>query len=42
MACDTIPNDMLIHQELAWLFQHKMGENLDDANLYFKRSGPGK
>jgi hypothetical protein len=31
------PNDVLIHRELAWFFQHKMGQNLDDANLYYKQ-----
>ncbi|MGO9476792.1 MAG: hypothetical protein ACLQAH_07280 [Limisphaerales bacterium] len=31
------PNDILIYRELAWFFQHKMGQNLDDANLYYKR-----
>ncbi len=31
------PNDVLIHRELAWFFQHKMGANLDDANMYYKR-----
>jgi hypothetical protein len=31
------PNDLLIHRELAWFFQHKMGQNLDDANLYYKQ-----
>ena len=31
------PNDILIHRELAWFFQHKMGQNLDDANLYYKQ-----
>ena len=31
------PHDVLIHQQLAWLLQHKMGANLDDANLYYKR-----
>ncbi|MDB6018708.1 MAG: hypothetical protein JWR19_3197 [Pedosphaera sp.] len=31
------PNDVLIHRELAWFFQHKMGANLDDANLYYKQ-----
>jgi hypothetical protein len=30
------PNDVLIHQQLAWLFQHKMGANLDDANMLYK------
>jgi hypothetical protein len=30
------PNDVLIHRELSWFFQHKMGANLDDANMYYK------
>jgi len=29
-------NNLLIHRELAWFFQHKMGANLDDANMYYK------
>ena len=31
------PHDVLIHRELAWFFQHKMGANLDDANVYYKQ-----
>ncbi len=31
------PNDVLMYRELAWFFQHKMGQNLDDANVYYKR-----
>jgi hypothetical protein len=31
------PNDVLIYRELAWFFQHKMGQNLDDANWYYKQ-----
>jgi hypothetical protein len=31
------PNDVLIHRELSWFFQHKMGANLDDANMYYKQ-----
>jgi hypothetical protein len=31
------PNDILIYQQLAWIFQHKMGQNLDDGNLYYKQ-----
>ena len=31
------PDDVLIYRELAWFFQHKMGQNLDDANAYFKQ-----
>ena len=30
------PNDVLIYRELSWFFQHKMGANLDDANMYYK------
>ena len=30
------PNSMLIYRELGWFFQHKMGQNLDDANMYYK------
>lgn len=32
------PNDVLIHRELAWFFQHKMGANMDDANVYYKQA----
>ena len=31
------PDAVLIYRELAWFFQHKMGENLDDANIYYKQ-----
>jgi hypothetical protein len=31
------PNNVLIHRELAWFFQHKMGANLDDAQMYYKQ-----
>lgn len=31
------PDDLLIYRELAWFFQHKMGQNMDDANLYYKQ-----
>lgn len=30
------PNSILIYRELGWFFQHKMGQNLDDANIYYK------
>jgi hypothetical protein len=30
------PDDVLIYRELAWFYQHKMGANLDDANVYYK------
>ena len=31
------PNDILIFRELGWIFQHKIGQNLDDAHLYYKQ-----
>lgn len=31
------PNDTLQYRELAWFFQHKMGQNLDDGNGYYKQ-----
>jgi len=31
------PNETLIYRELGWFFQHKIGQNLDDANMYYKR-----
>ena len=31
------PNSVDIYRELAWFFQHKMGQNLDDANMYYKQ-----
>jgi hypothetical protein len=30
-------NELLIYRELAWFFQHKMGQNLDDASMYYKQ-----
>lgn len=32
------PNETLLYRELAWHFQHKMGANLDDANMYYKNA----
>lgn len=31
------PNEILIYRELAWFFQHKMGQNLDDAHMIYKQ-----
>src|SRR5215831_2873334 len=31
------PNEILIYRELAWFFQHKMGQNLDDGHMYYKK-----
>jgi hypothetical protein len=30
------PREALIYRELAWFFQHKMGQNLDDAHNFYK------
>jgi len=30
------PDETMIYRELAWFFHHKMGQDLDDAHLYFK------
>jgi len=30
------PDEPLLYRELGWLFHHKMGQDLDDAHLYFK------
>src|SRR4051812_23818913 len=31
------PNELLIYRELGWIFQHKLGQNLDDAHMYYKQ-----
>jgi hypothetical protein len=31
------PNDMLLHKELGWIFLHKIGGYMDEANMYFKK-----
>jgi hypothetical protein len=45
------PKEALVYRELAWFYQHKMGQNLDDAHLFYKQAwatemndllGPGK
>src|ERR1035438_3124685 len=30
------PNSLLIYRELGWIFQHKMGQNLDDGNMFYE------
>lgn len=30
------PHEVEIYRELGWHFQHKLGQNLDDAHLYYK------
>src|ERR1041385_8596818 len=31
------PNETLIYRELAWFFQHKIGQDLADANMTYKQ-----
>lgn len=30
------PDQALVYRELAWFFQHKIGQELDDAHMYYK------
>jgi hypothetical protein len=30
------PREALVYRELAWFYQHKIGQNLDDAHRYYK------
>lgn len=30
------PDETLLYRELSWFFQHKMGNNLDDAHQFYK------
>ncbi len=32
------PSETLLFRELAWLYQHKMGQNMDDAHNYYKNA----
>jgi hypothetical protein len=36
------PNSILMYQQLSWIFQSKMGQNMDDANLYYKEQWAGE
>lgn len=31
------PDETLIYREISWFYQHKMGQNLDDAHTLYKR-----
>ena len=32
------PKEPLIYRELAWFFQHKIGQTMDDAHLVYKQA----
>ena len=36
LALEYNPEDPILYKDLAWIFQHKLGNVLDDANLYYK------
>ena len=36
------PGEALMYRELAWFFQHKMGQSLDDAHNYYKMAWAGE
>ncbi|MDE3065988.1 MAG: hypothetical protein KGJ60_00410 [Verrucomicrobiota bacterium] len=31
------PDNALLYQQLAWIFQSKLGQNMDDADMYYKK-----
>lgn len=35
-ALEYNPEDPALYKEIAWIYQHKMGNIMDDANLYYK------
>ncbi len=35
-ALEYNPGDPELYRELGWIYQHKMGQELDDANRYYK------
>lgn len=35
-ALEYNPEDPVLYKELAWIFQHKLGNILDDGNLFYK------
>ncbi len=35
-ALEYNPEDPLLYKELGWIYQHKIGNIMDDANLYYK------
>ncbi len=35
-AIEYNPEDPVLYKEVAWIFQHKLGNIMDDANLYYK------
>jgi hypothetical protein len=32
------PDETMLFRELAWLYQHKMGQNMDDAHRFYKNA----
>ena len=36
-AIEYNPSDPILYKELGWIYQHKIGNIMDDANLYYKQ-----
>jgi len=36
-ALQYCPDEPMIYRELAWFYQHKLGQSLDDAHQYYKK-----
>jgi hypothetical protein len=36
------PNSILLYHQLSWIFQSKMGQSMDDANMYYKDQWAGE
>lgn len=35
-ALSMNPNDPLLYRDLGWIYQHKLGDQMDEAQLYYK------
>ena len=35
------PDDPSIYYQLGWIYQHKLGQNLDDGNMFYKQQWAG-
>mgnify|MGYP003308406142 CR=1 FL=1 len=35
-AIELSPHDQMIYRELSWIYMHKLGDQMDDGNLYYK------
>lgn len=35
-AIEMNPNDPMLYRDLAWIYMHKLGDQMDDAQIYYK------